>query len=84
MMKALRLLALLSLLLHYGTAQAQERFFEYVPGWQNNFSTETEDGYLLFGLGFGGNSPTDHFFQFNEINFQGVLTVENTVDPEQL
>ena len=62
---------------------AQERFWEFIPGWVCAYVEEYEQGYLSVGLGehYGGQSNTHHFV-FNELNSQGDLlnSVESILD----
>ena len=68
-------MSLLLFFLLFISVQAQERFFNYLSGWVNNYSTEVEDGYLVFGLGTGAGI-FDHLHQINQIDLQGELIDE--------
>ncbi len=54
------------------SSTGQERFFNFVDGWKNNFCLEEDDSYLLWGLGVGDPSPFSHDFTINKLALDGV------------
>jgi len=73
-----RFLVLGILMTFHAFCFGQSTFFNFVEGWVNNYSTETNDSYLTLGLNSLDAGPSNHSLQYNTIGFEGELVIENS------